>query len=454
MPRTLLIAFAAFVALATVPAAAPAATPKPGVFAGTLGAKVPPGGKVRVRAIDRRTAIAVETVPVARTGAFRLSLPPGTYLVVATTVAGNGKVTVSKVGVSLKAGQRRVGATLDRRKNRRKVRVRRAAGELRAAWRQERGQVSAGRIAVEIPDLTGTSSDPEWNAVRRGINDMLTTDVINGTEKCGGGVDVLEVDRRGDVLKELEFQQSAYVDPSTRVTRNFIIGDVEVRGTTADAPGGGEVTLRIVDKASGEQLGTLTKRVNNATFFEDVVSLGESLANELCKLTDVYEVNLDMQGTGRFATHDGSATLRSTIKARRGAGAENVVWRGNATTVWENLAFVSKTDCSYISPMTAEFAWSVEIRLVGKDTLSVTWTQDNQAQSALPTASVVCPGDPPAPPVPGQPGPSLVGALPHTFTLAVAGGSAAVPNGVTLGGDGFFNAGTVRVTPKGAGRKR
>jgi hypothetical protein len=454
MSRTPILALAALAALAVLPSAAPAATPKPGVFAGKLGAKIPPGAKVRMRAIDRRTAVAIETVPVARTGAFRLSLPPGTYLVVATTVAHNGKVTVSKVGVSLKAGQRRVGATLDRRKNRRKARVRRAAGELRTAWRQERGQVSAGRIAVEIPDLTGTSADPEWNAVRRGINDMLTTDVINGTEKCGGGVDVLEVDRRADILKELEFQQSAYVDPSTRVTRNFIIGDVEVRGTTADAPGGGDVTLRIVDKSSGEELGTLTKRVNNETFFEDIVSLGENLAEELCKLSDVYEVNLDMQGTGRYATHDGSATLRSTIKARRGAGAENAVWRGNATTVWENLSFVSKTDCSYISPVTAEFAWSVEIRLAGKDTLRVTWTQDNLGPGSYPTATVACPGDPPPPPVPGQPGPSLVGALPHTFTVTVAGGSAAVPNGVTLGGDGFFNTGTVRVIPKGSARKR
>lgn len=453
--RTFLVSIALAAAFA-LPAATPASAAKPGTFAGTLGTPVPAGAKVRMRAIDRRTGVAVESVAVSRKGAFKLALPAGTYLVVATTVAKNGKVTLSKVGISLKAGQKRVGSTLDRRKNRR---VKKATKSLTSArqsmYRQERGQVSAGNVAVEIPDFTGTSSDPEWNTVRRGLNDVITTDVLTGTEKCPDSVSVIEVDRRADIVKELEFQQSRYVDPSTRVVRNFIIGDVEVRGTTRDvpgSPGAGEVTVRIVDKASGEELGTITKTVNPNTFFEDMESLGKSLANELCNLSDVYEVKVDMTGTGVFATHNGSATLRTTIKARRGSGAESTVWRGAATTVWENPTFVSKIGCSYVDPVSSPLDLSAEIQLASPDTLRVTWTLDNGGSVATNVlASIVCPE---APPIPGQPGPSLVGAVPFTFVVPVAGGVATVPNGFNDGVHGFFNTGTITVTPKGVARKR
>lgn len=181
----------------------------PGTFAGNVGAKVPAGATARLRAIDRATGTDVRAAHVARSGAFQLKLPAGTYLVVATTISRTGRVTTSQVGVSLKAGQRRVGSTLVRRKNRRVVR-RVTANAHHTMWRQERGQVTPG-VAVEIPNLTGRSTDPEWNAVRSGLNDMLTTDVVQGVEQCADqatgnpNVVVVETDRRADVLRELEF---------------------------------------------------------------------------------------------------------------------------------------------------------------------------------------------------------------------------------------------------------
>lgn len=374
---------------------------------------------------------------------------------VATTVAKNGKVTLAKVGVTLKAGQRRLGATLDRRKNRRATKAATSLLPRTSMYRQERGQVTPGTVAVEIPDFTGRSSDPEWNAVRRGLNDMLTTDVLTQADKCAGKVVVVEVDRRGDIIKELEFQRSRYVDPATRSQRNFIIGDVVVRGTTSDvpgSPGAGIVTVQIVDKASGEVLGTVTKRVNPNSFFDDMDALGKRVGEELCKLSDVYEVTVDLASSGIFATHDARATLRAVIKARRGTGAENLVWRGTATASWQNPVFVSKVPgCTYVDPVSSPLELAVEIRLTGPETLTVTWDQTNGTSTATNVmATVVCENGS----VPGQPGTSLVGAVPFTFTVPVAGGSVAAPNGVTDGGEGFFNAGTIKVTPRGAAGRR
>jgi hypothetical protein len=69
------------------------------------------------------------------------------------------------------------------------------------------------------------------------------------------------------------------------------------------------------------------------------------------------------------------------------------------------------------------------------------------------TASVDCPpqGDPPydPPPIPGQPGPSLVGFGPMAFELPAEGGSQPLGGGVELGGDGFFNDGTLSVVRTG-----
>ena len=45
---------------------------------------------------------------------------------------------------------------------------------------------------------------------KRGINDVLVNDVMNARDDCG--TTLIEVDRREDLIKELEFQQSPYVD--------------------------------------------------------------------------------------------------------------------------------------------------------------------------------------------------------------------------------------------------
>ena len=68
------------------------------------------------------------------------------------------------------------------------------------------------------------------------------------------------------------------------------------------------------------------------------------------------------------------------------------------------------------------------------------------------TASVQCPDKPPPPPIPGQPGPALTTAGPSSFTVPYAGGKQTIAGGITAGGDGWTNNGTMTVTPSGVAR--
>lgn len=440
--RTLLAAVVLTVAL---PATVTHAAGKPGTFSGSLGITVPKGGHGEVRAVDRASRAVGAARPVGRTGRFSLSLPAGAYLVIGTVVTPKGKVLQKRIGVSLKPGQKRKSAKLTARKRRRK-----AKRSAHAAFVQERGNITPGRVAVEIPDVTGTIGDPEWDAVRRGINDLVTTDVVNGGQDCG--LAVLEVDRRADVIKELEFQQSPYVDPSTRVTRNFILGDVEVRGAIVPAGNGGvKLTMTIVDKHTGKQLGSRSTTLAG-DWFNELERFDQQLTDDLCKLSDVYEVTLDVQGDGRFATHSGSGTIHTVLQARRNDPGKQV-WRATGPLQWGNVSFASKIgDCSMIDYVIPVISWSVTIVVSGDDQLQVTWTRDGNDAT---TASIDCrptsKDEPDPPPVPGQPGSALLNTGPESFFVPFGGGTQPLSGVVADGGDGFFNAGSLTVKPGGIG---
>jgi hypothetical protein len=432
-------------AVTALAATAAPASAKPGTFAGSLGVKVPKGAEADVRAVNRATGTVAATRAVGRTGRFTLSLAPATYLVVGTVVTKQGKLVQKRIGVSLKSGQKRRRTSLTAPKRKRK------RGRARPAFVQERGNVTPGRVAVEIPDVTGSTGDPDWDMLRRGINDLLMNDVFEAHDNCG--VAILEVDRRADIIKELEFQQSPYVDPSTRVTRNFILGDVEIRGSISRAPGNNaKLRMTMVDKRTGKSLGGRETTLTSERVFDQVEALGKQLADDLCKLSDVYEVTLDVTGEGRFATHSGTGAIHTTLRARRN-DAGRKVWRATGPLQWTGVGFATKIgECPLIDYVTPTINWSVTILDAGDGQLQVAWTRDGNEAT---TASVDCkpsgPGDPDPPPVPGMPGVALLNTGPEAFNVPYAGGVQAVSGVVSGGTDGFFNSGSITVTPAGVG---
>lgn len=430
---------AAAVVLALALSAADASA-KPGRLAGSLGIKVPKGAEADVRAVNRATGVVAAGRAVGRSGRYALSLPPATYLVVGTVVTRKGKVVQKRIGVSLKSGQKRKRTSLNAPKRKRK------RGRARPAFVQERGQVTPGRIAVEILDVTGAMGDPDWDIFKRGINDVMINDVMNARTDCG--TTLIEVDRRDELIRELEFQQSPYVDPSTRVVRNFILGDVELRGTIAPAAGDrAEVTMTIVDKRSGKALGTREAVLEHDDWADPVERLSKQLADDLCKLSDVYEVTLDIAGEGRFATHSGSGAMQATLRARRNDPGRGV-WRAAGPLQWAAVTFAAKTECSLIDYVVPAVSWSVTILDAGDGELQVAWTLDGSDGT---TASIDCPGDPDPPPVPGMPGVALLNTGPGAFVVPYAGGAQPLSGVVSDGGDGFFNSGSITVTPAGVG---
>lgn len=437
MPRRTLVLVLSALVLLVVPCTAPAAV-KRGVFAGSLGVTVPRGADAEVRAVNRATGTLAAAREVGRSGRFTLSLPPGSYTIVGSIVRPGARPTQVVSGVTLKSGQRRTKTNLKRKRKKPKA---------RAAYVQELGNVTPGVVALEMPNVTGTL-DGEWDYLRQGLNDLAIGDLF-GDAKPDCEIAVIEHDRRAELLKELEFQQSPYVDPSTRVTRNLVQADVEVRGRArqinADRV---EVTLDLIDKTTGERVGGAKRTLDGDRVFEDYEQLTKQLSEELCKLSDTYEVTLDIAGTGRLATHDGSGTMRSTLKARR-ANRKQQRWTDQGPIAWGNLTVTGKTPgCAHVSPVAPSTSWSVTITVAGDDTLKVDW---GLGGADMATATIDCyptsPGDYDPPPIAGQPLVSLLNTGPVSFTLPFAGGTTPITGAVLDGGDGFSNAGTLVVKP-------
>ncbi len=449
LPRSaVIVALVAAVAIGA-PAAGAATS---GTFAGSLGVTIPKGSQAEVRAISRADGRIAATQTVGRSGRFSLKLPAGSYVVSGLVVPAKGSAATlrrTRIGVSLKAGQRRTRAKL--RTKLRKRPAKRSGAGARASFVQEKGQVTPGSVAVEIPPFTGATG--ELSVMNRGIANMLITDVVNGAGKdCDAAV--IEVEHRDDILKELEFQKSPYVDPSTRVERNFVVGDVEVKGglTTrrAPLPAGPQLDydVRIIDKRTGKEIGRVQGSMSGRDVFAGEQALAKKLNEELCKLSDVYEVRLDVVNSSAFATHVAGGRLASVLSARR-SGKKARVWRGQGTFQWQDLTFTSKTDCSYLAPTAPVVPWSVTLTDQGGEKLKVDWAP---AGSDLATASVQCPGDPTPPPIPGQAGPALTTAGPFSFTVPYAGGTQKIEGGFTDGSDGWTNNGTMIITPAGVAR--
>ena len=432
---------ALLLAVVALAATAAPASAKSGTFAGSLGIKVPKGADANVRAVNRATGIVAAARPVGRNGRFSLSLAPGTYLVIGTVVTKQGKVAQKRIGVSLKSGQKRKRTSLKARKRKRRPRS-------RAAFVQESGKVTPGRIAVEIPNVTGSVGDRDWDAFKGGINDLVLNDVLNGRDDCG--TTIIEVDRREELLKQLEFENSPYVDPATRPGRNLIIGDVVLRGSISPAAGGdAKVTMTIVDKHTGKTLGSRREAtLDRSNVWDGLEKLSKQLADDLCKLSDVYEVTLDVAGEGRFATHSATGAIHTTLQARRNDPGRKV-WRATGPLQWTGVSFSPFTECAMIDYVVPAISWTVTILNAGEGQLAVTWSRSGNEGAS---ASVDCPGDPyDPPPIPGMVGLALLNTAPEAFYVPHAGGVQVISSGFSDGGDGFFNTATITVTPAGVG---
>lgn len=178
-----------------------------------------------------------------------------------------------------------------------------------------------------------------------------------------------------------------------------------------------------IEKALNEEVGRLLEKVRKAE-----------------KSCGGFEVALSVKTDANFATHSASGSVFAVIVAGKTASNE---FKGSAATPYENVSYISKTDCSYISPVNNPITLEATVTVNPDGTLTVKWATSGALTS---TASVLCPGGPPPPPpIPGQPGPQLIQPTPMEFVLPATGGTQAVSGGFQAGGDGWTHTGTIRV---------
>lgn len=159
-----------------------------------------------------------------------------------------------------------------------------------------------------------------------------------------------------------------------------------------------------------------------------------------------YSVFVDINSIGNFATHRAEGKLYFTVIARAVPGS-TTHWTATAPATFTNLSFTSKIPpCEYTALVNTPGTFTIDLELAPSGSLNVKWSADPSS-----TVSVDCPpeGDPPydPPPIPGQPGPSLLEATPTTFELPASGGLQVISGGVSDGAsDGFFHSGSLLVS--------
>jgi hypothetical protein len=159
-----------------------------------------------------------------------------------------------------------------------------------------------------------------------------------------------------------------------------------------------------------------------------------------------YYVLVDIASRTIAATHQASGKLYFSLVARAVPGSATR-WTGTAPALFTDVSFTSKTECAYHTLVNTAGTFEVDLELLPSGNLKVTWSADPSS-----SASVDCPpdtSDPPydPPPIPGMPGPSLLGATPTTFELPANGGLQVISGGVDAGGgDGFVDSGSLLVS--------
>jgi hypothetical protein len=159
-----------------------------------------------------------------------------------------------------------------------------------------------------------------------------------------------------------------------------------------------------------------------------------------------YYVLVDITSNTITATYQASGKLYVSAVARPVPGS-STRWTGTAPALFTDVSFTPKDDCAYHTLINTAGTFTVDLELLPSGNLKVTWSADPSS-----SASVDCPpddSDPPydPPPVPGMPGPSLLGVAPTTFELPANGGNQVIGGGIDGGGgDGFFDSGSLLVS--------
>jgi len=266
----------------------------------------------RVLAVEAATARPKAGAAYTKSGRYRLTVPRGTYVVLAPVKGKGGRTLTARSRIfKVRAGQRKQVKTSRKTPKPRKKKKRKPA---------QRADAAAGkRIKVSVFNSSVTGGGLE--RLGSGLDDILITDLFQAREGIDCPVEVF-VDRQSDdfraIQQEVRLQQSPAFDPSTRVTPlyNTRRYTPTVRITAALTASGNSLTGSIVAReiSSGQVKASqpVARRTNSILngFPEEL----HKLLEELCEPGPPERFAGTVSGTATYdATELGAGnSLRAT----------------------------------------------------------------------------------------------------------------------------------------------
>lgn len=263
-----------------------------GTLRGSVAAALRPsaGAVTTVRAIDAQNGTTSARGRVGASGAYRLSAPPGVYLVVVEKVSRRARpVTGFGRLVRVRGGQTSVLRTV----NPGSAGARRTTAAVLSTRAPALGSRSGAAVAAGGPPAVAvryfTGSGP-FAILGKGLADMIVTDLVGS--RC---YVVVEWERRDLLLAEIRLQQSRWVDPSTRVTPRWIQPTIFVEGSVSTTESSVSWNIRMREIASGRIIGSDRGTAGaGASFFDAELALAKRLRKQL-------EQELCGRFTGQFS---------------------------------------------------------------------------------------------------------------------------------------------------------
>ncbi len=276
------------------------------------GARVPAAGKgfAAVRAVNAKT-LAIAAVGKLRSGRYTLKVPAGGYLLFGSTTPFRGKAGVDlSVGkVSVRAGKRKTQRVSLRKPKRKKAKIPKfkiPKFTLPGATAAQAGFVPVKYPAVWIQHFS-VSGPADFGVLRKGLADMLITDVVATLGPACGGT-VVEREHLADILAEQQLQQSPSFDPTTRVPTGHIIAhNREVTGKLTVTGANASLTATVTNVVTGT-----TRSVTRTGTADRVFELEQSIVQEVTRLIcgDKPPVAYTGQASGETSGSSGSTSQK------------------------------------------------------------------------------------------------------------------------------------------------
>ena len=305
---------AALVTLAALGAVPVTASAADGTVKGTVVGPGTPGageGVTVIRAVNAETGVVGGAdYTGGKRDSWGLSVPPGPYALGATTVPFGGGKLIEKLLAFVEA---RSGKTekVKLRLKRKRRHHRPAALQSGARVAEGFGDVDVDYPAIWVKEFDVQSSNPDLGVLRKGMAEMLITDLVAGFGERDCDAVVVERARIQDLINEQKLQQLPGFDQSSAVRPGRLIRDnASVTGTITESGGQVTITAQYTDRRTGRTK-SVTVQGPGESIFDLEQELAQKLLDAICDpLPDAFEGTFDgmLQNAEETVSWSGTVT--------------------------------------------------------------------------------------------------------------------------------------------------